>query len=357
MVTVDGLGIEQLAAVHSTKYKPQIDADGLVNIPTTFDARGGVSQAADELLFRNTIHTSLNGVVASHMFGSWDDMAYVVVSPVAEVIDRNGAPAGFNTVDTYWAFDEGAPMRMGEFRVIQPGTRPFEANGFFEEDGSNIYYKTEFTDDDRLEFLQNFLPHHSDGDRMRAYATLCDTLKMKNLSTIPQHNFYIENEAEMEQLEKIILSASGEDQAIIDGEITRFAKEAAVNDALSTYRCPERICGKDYWVGTSVCNAQEFAEELGTNATNHFYSDQRSLEALLNGTNQLGGTQNRASPDHVREFIVEHRDKLPSQSIKLAETIIGSDVYAEAVLSRDRELALRMASNAHDNIRVGPPPI
>ncbi len=121
---VTGLGMEQMAVVHATRYAPKIDADGTLSIPTTFDANGGMAQDFATLKPRNTVHTSINGAVTGHEFGNWDDASHIVVAPLSHAIEKNGPPTGFATVDTYWARGENEALKLDQYIIIEKADVP-----------------------------------------------------------------------------------------------------------------------------------------------------------------------------------------------------------------------------------------
>lgn len=129
----EALDIKDLCAVHSTRYKPERAEDGFT-VRTLFDATNG------EYL-RNTIHVSLNHKVKGHMYGSWDDANYVLVSPLERMVELNGLPQRLNTVDTFWNANPGAPVVFPDAVLISPGNR--EMHELFQRDGNILNFKSE----------------------------------------------------------------------------------------------------------------------------------------------------------------------------------------------------------------------
>ncbi len=113
----EALELESLIAVRATKYLPVEGEEGLEMV-TTFEA-------SDWEIPRDTIHFSLNHHVAPHMYGSWSDTPYAVISPLEEMMSSNGKPTILNTVDTFWEVGPGERLKLSENTIIvQPGDLP-----------------------------------------------------------------------------------------------------------------------------------------------------------------------------------------------------------------------------------------
>lgn len=123
-----------LVVVHATKYQPSIDKDGNAIIPTTFDATGGK-------IPRNSIHTTLNHKVQGHMYGSWGNAGYVVISPLTQMMEKNGVPDILNTVDTWWSRNPGEQLNFPNATVVSPGGGKID--GFYEIEGNYVRFKSE----------------------------------------------------------------------------------------------------------------------------------------------------------------------------------------------------------------------
>lgn len=138
---------QDLCVVHATRYKPEGTEDGGFLVPTTFDATKGK-------VLRNTVHTALNHKVAGHMYGSWGDAGYVVISPFESMMRVNGVPTVLNTVDTYWATNPGEPLTFADGTLVSPGGRDIE--GLFTEEGSTVKFKSEGLDRQDLVTLSDY---------------------------------------------------------------------------------------------------------------------------------------------------------------------------------------------------------
>lgn len=100
--------------VHATKYIPQTNPDGTMYIPST-------AMATDFEIPRSTVHVTLNHVVASHGYGSWDDMPIVVLAPYNDVVEKNGNPAEVAGTDTYWSVNPDTGLVLPESAyIVQP---------------------------------------------------------------------------------------------------------------------------------------------------------------------------------------------------------------------------------------------
>jgi len=110
----EALELKELVAVHATRYLPQRGADYL-EILTTFEGSGWQ-------IPRDTIHFALNHEVAPHMYGSWEGVPYVVISPLEKMIKVNGKPTVLNTVDTFWEVGPGKRLVLPEnTAMVRPG--------------------------------------------------------------------------------------------------------------------------------------------------------------------------------------------------------------------------------------------
>lgn len=168
--TAEALQPHNLIAVHATKYQPKAGPDGTLIVPTTFDATNGK-------VLRNTVHTSLNHKVAGHMYGSWGDAGYVIISPFESMIEANGLPNTLNTVDTWWAQDPGEPLRFPHATIIQPGGK--EVKGLFEIEGNIVKFKSAGLEQQDLINLVSYL---SEQGRLDHFSTMLVSSIMEHLS-------------------------------------------------------------------------------------------------------------------------------------------------------------------------------
>lgn len=128
---------QELVCVHATRYKPEATEGGGFLVYTTFDATKGK-------VLRNTVHTALNHKVAAHIYGSWEDAGYVVISPFESMIKANGLPAVLNTVDTYWSRNPGEPLIFADGTLVAPGGGDIQ--GLYETEGNIVKFKSEGLD-------------------------------------------------------------------------------------------------------------------------------------------------------------------------------------------------------------------
>lgn len=104
------LSYNNFSIVHCTKFKPTIDH-------TT--SRRRVKELYSETnRTRGTVHTSLNHVVESHMFGNWDEQPFVIVAPLDKVAEINGEPMSVITYDTWFAVKPGKGLQLPEEAIL-----------------------------------------------------------------------------------------------------------------------------------------------------------------------------------------------------------------------------------------------
>lgn len=153
----EALRPQELVAVHATQYEPQVGPDGELLVQTTFDATKGK-------VLRNTVHTALNHKVAGHMYGSWENAGYVLISPFESMMEANGVPTVLNTVDTWWSRDPGEPLRFPNATIVRPGGD--SVSGLYEIKGSTVEFKSSGLDRQDLITLADYAKEH------RAYDSL-----------------------------------------------------------------------------------------------------------------------------------------------------------------------------------------
>ncbi len=135
MMNSDGL-----ALVHSTRYKPVINEDGSVTLPSTYVATEGREA-------RNTVHFALNHKVSSHLQGAWGDSDYAIIAPFSAVMRQEGPPAMLMPSDTFWTTNATDPLTLPQATVVMPG--PADMKDLVTFDGNIVRYKTGgFTDVD-----------------------------------------------------------------------------------------------------------------------------------------------------------------------------------------------------------------
>jgi hypothetical protein len=127
------LKVEDLLCVHTTAYRPEINAKGDALIKTTNEATSGK-------FLRNTVHTALNHKVASHVFGNWEDSKYTVISSFVDVMEANGKPTMLNTVDTWWSISPGQRMIFPRAQIVAAGSS--DQSALLEVDGNVTKFKT-----------------------------------------------------------------------------------------------------------------------------------------------------------------------------------------------------------------------
>ena len=136
---------DTLALVHVTSYKPQKDENGCYMVDT-------LAQATDFQYPRNTVHFAISHHVESHMFGSWDDMPYVLVASMKDTIDRVGKPLGISSVDTFFEFGTDEKMVFpNTTHLIEPaGDRALPKDQLWVRQGNRTIYKSKgFSDEQK----------------------------------------------------------------------------------------------------------------------------------------------------------------------------------------------------------------
>lgn len=151
----EALKPQELVAVHATRYEPQVDPNGEIIVPTTFDATKGKA-------LRNSVHTALNHKVAGHMYGSWGDAGYVIISPFESMMKANGVPTVLNTVDTWWSRDPGEPLRFPDATIVKPGGDA--VSGLYEIKGNTVEFKSSGLDRQDLIALADYARDHRSYD-------------------------------------------------------------------------------------------------------------------------------------------------------------------------------------------------
>ncbi len=88
-----------LVAVHTTQTNPLVGR--------FLRATAGFNQGRVDQFPRDTIHFSMNHPVESHSDGTFSARPFTVVTPMAGLLEANGAPAAMADVDTYFAVNPG----------------------------------------------------------------------------------------------------------------------------------------------------------------------------------------------------------------------------------------------------------
>ncbi len=167
---VGELKVEDLVCVHTTSYRPQINAEGDALVKTTHDATSGK-------FLRNTVHTALNHKVSSHAFGNWDGALCTIISPFASVMEVNGKPTMLNTVDTWWSIAPGDRMIFPKAQVVLAGS-PDQQN-LLESHGNETRFKTgRFNYGDLRELAPNFRRYSDEKIQFIAKTSTADDFEL-----------------------------------------------------------------------------------------------------------------------------------------------------------------------------------
>ena len=132
--------------VHATNYMPRRNKGGQFYIPTTGMATGYKYPRA-------TIHFTLNQIVASHMWGSWDAQPVVVLAPYNDVVEKNGNPQMVATEDTFFIPNPDTGL------ILPNGTHIVRPNNdtLFNIGNKVSTYKTDHFTDEEIELILSFV--------------------------------------------------------------------------------------------------------------------------------------------------------------------------------------------------------
>ena len=133
--------------VHATKYLPLKSKDGEMYIPTTAMANNFAKHP------RSTIHFTLNHIVASHGYGSWDGASVVVLAPYKVMVKLNKNPAEVAAMDTYWSVDPDVGLKLPENTYI---VKP-DNNVLFHVGENGATYKTDNFTDEEIQQIESML--------------------------------------------------------------------------------------------------------------------------------------------------------------------------------------------------------
>lgn len=135
-IRTEAFRIDDLVAVHVTKYPPRTSADGASwELRTTYEATDGKMP-------RTTQHFTLNhGIVSAGLYGQWEDAPIAILMPLGDACDQNGNPSVLNTIDTFWEVSPGRRIRFAKdrARIVRPGTTT--AGRIIERKGNEVTYK------------------------------------------------------------------------------------------------------------------------------------------------------------------------------------------------------------------------
>lgn len=136
--------------VHTTRYMPHTDPNGTMYIHP-------LSKDTDFKFPRTTMHFTLNHTVGSHLGGSWDDAAIVVLAPYKDVVRFNGNPVEVAGADTYWSVNPDQGLRFPPSAYI---IKPDDNGALFQIGEHGATYKTKnFTEDQIKDILDLMSPY------------------------------------------------------------------------------------------------------------------------------------------------------------------------------------------------------
>lgn len=130
------INTEKICLVHATRFYPKKNKDGSYTIETT-------ARATDYIQPRATVHFTCNHVVESHLQGNWDDMSYVIMAPLRDVVALNGKPRRFSAVDTYFLPDPDDGIQMPKSTmIVAPSDRMPAGKVYILTSNNQAYYRT-----------------------------------------------------------------------------------------------------------------------------------------------------------------------------------------------------------------------
>ncbi|MBO5705355.1 MAG: hypothetical protein J6R99_05030 [Alphaproteobacteria bacterium] len=133
--------------VHATQYMPKKSKDGKMYIPTTAMANNFAKHP------RSTVHFTLNHIVTSHGYGSWDGAQIVVLAPYKSIVRLNKNPAEVAAQDTYWSVDPDVGLKLPENTYI---VKP-DNNVLFHVGENSATYKTDNFTDEEVQQIESML--------------------------------------------------------------------------------------------------------------------------------------------------------------------------------------------------------
>ncbi|MFZ4585484.1 MAG: hypothetical protein ACOYNI_09700 [Acidimicrobiia bacterium] len=314
---------ERIAIVHSTAYEPTRDETGAVVLRTRQDADGYP---------RASLHFAINHVVKSHLYAQvWDSQDYVVVGTLGAAVATNGAPATLNGVDTWWARDPGAPVRLPDAILVRAGGADVPL--LAERDGDIVYRSRGFTRDDArtivttlarqrrsMELFGCFswsgdesegFAHHEDADGLDLLHRLDTTEWFDNDSLV---------EATVDALERQGLSTDRVQRALALG-----ARDLAVDRAFARLGVERSAPGQ--WAIHGEESLRALAAEWGISTAAH--TDSRDSLAEKAGLGwfsdtptsaPLGGHIAEASPQARRAVVAAGIGKVASDPVRIQRT-------------------------------------
>lgn len=215
---------DDFSLVHTLRYEPKRDKDGNVVLQTRFDADG---------FSRPSLHTTVNHMVEGHLMANWDDTQFVVVMPMTDLVEKNGAPANLNAIDTWWLRDPGEKLVAPKAIILKPSSN--ESVELSAEVGDDIFYKTSnFTPEDATTIVDEMFGRGGvESDK------LSDELSAEIAEVIAgfreDPNAYLSgfvSQDDKEQIAKIIAEMLEKDPSRVESTLRYLSKRRAFNLAL-----------------------------------------------------------------------------------------------------------------------------
>jgi hypothetical protein len=111
-------GAENVTALHSTRHPVVRDKKGDIFL----NPFGNYNPGSLDSVPRSTLHFTLEDVVQSHLFGTWNKENQKIVAKLSDLMDNNGLPYNLNPIDTYWTRNPGQALKISNASVISPYT-------------------------------------------------------------------------------------------------------------------------------------------------------------------------------------------------------------------------------------------
>lgn len=103
---------------------------------------------------RGTVHFSVNHLVDSHIFGNFEGLSDVIVSPLGPALEKNGAPTVLYGVDTWFESGPGEQIKLPESVIVRASGGQDEL--FVSRTNTLLYKADNFTDADIQKIVDTY---------------------------------------------------------------------------------------------------------------------------------------------------------------------------------------------------------
>jgi hypothetical protein len=343
-------------SIHPVVVDGQLDPEGLVLVRT--GARASIREANGDVLeftrssftkfkeFRNTLHFSLNHLVAPHTEASWEeDSPYVMIADYSAVCERNRPPTGLNTVDTWWTRGPNEPLILPNPYIIAPDKEGvLTKSALLKPDAAKkqtLYKCKNFTADEIKKILKA-APHYPDHDfyishlGKRVNTLLADKgITWNHLTDATLHSLDSERGAAL--------------SAAIGGYVKRLATDAAIY-SLGYEIQPGGEHGWSRYDIPVVPMTTKLRKEQGIPYPDHFHSPYRHLELALQ---PLADIQRSVS---AGEMPREQAQKEALSYLAQASSILRHKDSEKPIDNGTRKVAGLTVAEARKNLGMRPSP-